>query len=398
MARRNIIEKAWRRHRFAALLLLLITASAYGSSREEGLLHKNNGAVDYAPLAEEVRRLFSDGKGGEVEIEELDGERMRYAISQKPSRAKAPSILKGQIPFKPSIKAGEYLFITYRLSGGRLGDNLLAYSHAKWIAMKYGLPLIVHPFKNFERFELSNRDFPRRFRERIKRTVEFTDEKQLKSVKKNSVVVIPYFVEQRADNGLNTKRGSPFIPFAVDWEDPAFRRELVECLAPSGKVASLPLPEGKISIAIHIRRGGDYENNRDLHLNYPLKAPLDEYYIGQLKLLSLLFPEKPLYIYLFTDDLHPEELARKYFDALGRSDATFDWMSAKGAASEEALLSDFFSMGEFDCLIRSASNFSLMAGKRGRYTVEAEPLRVRREGERCRVDKILLHFNSLDSL
>ena len=36
--------------------------------------------------------------------------------------------------------------VTYTLSGGRLGDNLLSYCHAKWISFYYDIPLLYYPF------------------------------------------------------------------------------------------------------------------------------------------------------------------------------------------------------------------------------------------------------------
>ncbi|MFA5306719.1 MAG: hypothetical protein WC365_04680, partial [Candidatus Babeliales bacterium] len=37
--------------------------------------------------------------------------------------------------------------VTYGLSGGRFGDNLLCYVHAKWISYKYHIPLLYFPFE-----------------------------------------------------------------------------------------------------------------------------------------------------------------------------------------------------------------------------------------------------------
>src|SRR3989344_3123013 len=37
-------------------------------------------------------------------------------------------------------------YVTYAFSGGRFGDNLVAYIHAKWISYKYDLPLLYQPF------------------------------------------------------------------------------------------------------------------------------------------------------------------------------------------------------------------------------------------------------------
>ena len=36
--------------------------------------------------------------------------------------------------------------VTYDFSGGRFGDNLVSYCHAKWISYKYNIPLLYKPF------------------------------------------------------------------------------------------------------------------------------------------------------------------------------------------------------------------------------------------------------------
>ena len=42
-----------------------------------------------------------------------------------------------------SVKAAG---VTYTFSGGRFGDNLISYLHAKWVAYRAGVPLLYKPF------------------------------------------------------------------------------------------------------------------------------------------------------------------------------------------------------------------------------------------------------------
>ena len=46
--------------------------------------------------------------------------------------------------------------VTYTFSGGRFGDNLLAYIHAKWIAYRYHIPLLYKPFDCSDQLVLHN--------------------------------------------------------------------------------------------------------------------------------------------------------------------------------------------------------------------------------------------------
>jgi hypothetical protein len=44
--------------------------------------------------------------------------------------------------------------ITYTRSGGRLGDNLIAYMHAKWLAYVHDLPFLYVPFEYSDQLPL----------------------------------------------------------------------------------------------------------------------------------------------------------------------------------------------------------------------------------------------------
>jgi hypothetical protein len=49
-------------------------------------------------------------------------------------------------------------YITYELSGGRLGDNIIAYLHAKWLSHVHGIALLYKPFQYSSDLSLSQTD------------------------------------------------------------------------------------------------------------------------------------------------------------------------------------------------------------------------------------------------
>ena len=57
----------------------------------------------------------------------------------------------------------------------------------------------------------------------------------------------------------------------------------------------------------------------------PRRFPPDTYYIGQLKYIASLFPEKLIYAFIFTDDPQPDKIAAKYKDALNNPKIYFDY-------------------------------------------------------------------------
>ncbi|MFH1832064.1 MAG: hypothetical protein ABH827_04675 [bacterium] len=97
-----------------------------------------------------------------------------------------------------------------------------------------------------------------------------------------------------------------------------------------------------------------------------IKCIDDSFYISGIKQISALYPEKQLYVYIFTDDKNPERIAKKYQDQLNNPAIAFDYRRETHDHTMH-VLEGFFSMLKFDCLIRSDSSFSLVASKLGYY-------------------------------
>jgi len=222
--------------------------------------------------------------------------------------------------------------VTYTFSGGRLGDNLLSYFHAKWIAYKHGLPFLYRPFPNAELFALHNRD-------------------QQLEIETSSLYVVPYFPETTAKERL----------FDVDWSDPVFRKEMAECLTPMEEVSLHPLPKDRKTVGVHVRRGGGFDHP-EIYYEYPLKFPPDSYYIEQIERVAALFPDEPLYVFILTDDPNPESIGDKFQKALQNPNIEFAWRKGENGPDQN-ILEDFFLIPQFDVLILCDSNFSLVASK-----------------------------------
>lgn len=261
--------------------------------------------------------------------------------------------------------------VSYTLSGGRFGDNLIAYFHAKWIAYKYGLPFLYLPFPFSDQLIMNERDqrldaysFPNR--------VYINDEKQIATTPINStLLIVPYSPNCRVDY-LSLPQGLlPFID--VDWEDPKFHQEVVECLTPKHPVSTITPPQDYISLAVHIRRGGGVDNYEFARWNWPLKFPPDSYYIKQIQRIAKIFPNDYLYVYIFTDDICPANIVRQYTETLNNPNITFD-CRFKDTGPWQNILEDFFSMTKFDCFIGSQSNFSIMATRLAQHNLSIIPI------------------------
>lgn len=259
--------------------------------------------------------------------------------------------------------------VTYTFSGGRLGDNLLAYLHAKWISYKYELPLYYKPFPFSEEFILSDVELPykKELATSFPALKTLKEEKDLltKSVK-GTLWTIPYFPESKVE--LATGQ---WIYFPVDWEDEGFKTVIRQVIVPKNPFHYTPLPTDKVTVAVHVRKGGGIDPV-SCHPDWPFKFPPDSYYIEQIKRIHDIFKGEPLYVYLFTDDLNPQRIAEKYQKAVGRTNIEYAFRK-EGNTPTNNILEDLFDMIRYDCLIRGDSNFAIIASKLTDYKVLIKP-------------------------
>ncbi len=291
--------------------------------------------------------------------------------------------------------------VTYTLSGGRLGDNLMAYMHAKWISYHYGIPLIYKPFPLSDLFVFD--DIEIKWTQNIQAAFNFQVEfKQYQNIdmfiKKvffldQVLYIIPYFPESNWELTANAHRDPYFPYFRVSWKDPEFHAFLKTLIVPKKPIAPMVLPTDKITVAVHIRRGGSYEGE-DTALGFPLKFPPDEFYLDQLRKLYYIFDEQPFYVYLFTDDEDAGTIKKKYQQTLADLDIKFDCRE-EGNRWDANVLEDFFALTQFDCAIHGESNFSVCAGFLADYKVEILPKTFHKIDKKVYIDEVTMKIKGL---
>ena len=286
--------------------------------------------------------------------------------------------------------------VTYEFSGGRFGDNLLAYLHAKWISYRYQIPLLYKPFPLSSELVLDDIEIPfhvnayRKLRDVYMRSEP--DEMDL-SNKYPLLLVCPYFPESQWDReNLKGPNEKPWFYFHVDWKDPEFRKTLEELVALKQPTPLTLPPKDRISIAIHFREGGGYDKG-NFALEFFTKFPPLSFYIEGLLKVVELFENRPLYCYLFTDALNPDEIIEQFRNALPYgAQITFECRS-KNNHHTQNVLSDFFSLFHFDVLIHSQSNFSLIPSLIHEYAATYSPLSGYRNGSIVTIDKTKFEIN-----
>ncbi len=282
--------------------------------------------------------------------------------------------------------------VTYTLNGGRFGDQILAYMHAKWVSYKHEVPVL---YKNFLfSDQLMLHDLEPHFSLINTNTFKYVktlNRGQILDINRNdnTLHVIPYFPEclQEYDNPqLMNQFNWPY--FAVGWDDREFKQLLNEFIKPKSKLNLIEPKKNKISVAIHVRKNS---NGYDLPLSYdlqngantpsnvpwvdtifPLKHVPDIYYIDQIKKINELFEGRPLYVFIFTDDIHAKEITEKYKNAINCPN--IEWACRQAGNNHYTnILEDFFSMTLFECFIRADSNLSIAASKLGDYAICITP-------------------------
>ena len=282
--------------------------------------------------------------------------------------------------FMISALTAQAAAITYDFSGGRFGDNLISYLHAKWISYHYDLPLLYRPFLFSSDLVMAEKEL-----KEVSSSGPKMPLRHLGFLKKDTSCLysISYFPENPEER--------PFwhIPFIVDWEDPQFRKMAREMIAPRTPLYLTKPPESTVNIAIHVREGGGFDTDHT-RVNAPLKLPPIEFYVeGLLKIISL-FEGKAIYCHLFTDAIDVESIANVFIQAAPQIQYGY-----RKAQNFHALnvLEDFFSFFEFDILIRPQSNYSMVPALLHDFAIDYAPMRASNINGQIRIEEVAFKKN-----
>ena len=248
--------------------------------------------------------------------------------------------------------AEEKAAVTYTF-GGRLGESLMSYMHAKWISYHYDIPLILEPFQYSDCLMLGLAE--RKLTEQFAypdHVISLGKGAQVESfTQETTLYIVPFFPENQIE--LDSY---PWPYFKVDWQDEGFKAELKKMIKPITPFPAFEFPSGRISVAVHVRKGGGFDTEHALNY-HPEKFPPNSYYIEQIRLLYEKLEHIPLYLHVFTDDRNPEQIVDLFQNNLQGLDIIWDYRKEDNAHNMN-VLKDFFAMTEFDCLIRPISAYS----------------------------------------
>lgn len=320
------------------------------------------------------------------------------------NKIKSSVFIIGIILFCPIKPNYDTCAVTYQLNGGRLGDNILSYVRAKWTSLKYQMPFFYTPFPYSNQFIFSQIEVP--WSESREQRNLYSRKLTLHTLEcppsANTLFILIY--------GRSTKEFHRYM-----MEDPLFKHEIRSKLQPIQSIELPSLPADKISVALHVRKGtgvdrpagslqlydsseivqatgkeglyyGHYKDYEE-----PTKLPPDQYYIDQLKNLSLFLKDASLFVYIFTDDPNPKEIVSRYERALNKPNIVFQCRCENNAHNKN-VIEDLFFMASFDCLIRGESNFSWAAEILGNHKIIIFPKSGKWIKDRVIIDSVDIIF------
>jgi len=277
--------------------------------------------------------------------------------------------------------------ITYDFSGGRFGDNLLTYLHAKWCAYQYRLPFLYKPFNYSSELNMDVEE--KRYSENFYfyRNEIVLNRQKYTPHGENTIFVCPYFPEIKWE----LKRENYFT-FPVDWKNKEFRSHVRHMISPRNFLELIYPPENMLSIAIHMREGGGYDDEEH-KFKHPLKTPPVSFYSESLKKILQMFPGQPMFCHIFTDALDPQGWINKMLADLPENVPIQFCYRKHGNRHDSNVLEDFFSFFNFDVLIRAESNYSIVPSLIHDYALVCYPMEYSIKGRVVTIDQIKVEIN-----
>ena len=329
------------------------------------------------------------------------------------------------------------LAIINRTSMDRFGDQIIIYSKAKWLSYKYKIPFLLVPFEKSNKLNLFYEEkhcsklayycYPilyTIFGHYVKVRTENDLTKVLKTNSKLPTLFISRIgtklhehLETDIEYNNNTAWFSSLL-YELMIQNSDFAKDLKNMLQPKDKIEKLTLPKDKITVAVHLRKGGgfdpelksaQYYNTSEYETEYeeinisknntsnikrivesttkiddrilaltkksfsdqcwPEKFPPEQYYVEQIKKLSNLFNNKPIYIHIFTDDKNPNKLKKQIKKSVNLPNVEFTYNK-----QNKNILQDYSAMTQFDCLIRSMSGFAYLSQLLGNHKIIIYPI------------------------
>jgi|SRR5579859_3899878 len=291
--------------------------------------------------------------------------------------------------------------ISYILNGGRLGDNLVSFCHAKGQALKNKAKFLYVPFPYSDQLmihELEPRLFEKE-KHRYSQVIVMNPGQQAIINNTNTLYLLPYCAEAPIEL-KDPHEAAKYEYSKVDWKNQDFLTEIRKLIKPRFVIPQPYLPQDRITVAVHVRLGGAFESDSYLDRKAPTvicKMPPISYFIEQLSWLSSFFKDQPMYAYIFTDDSNPTSIMKAIAQGVNKINIQYNCRRHDNHWANN-VLEDLFNMTHFDCLIRSTSNFTFIASKLTDYKVVISALNAQWVDGQATIDQVAREGSLVDEV
>lgn len=263
---------------------------------------------------------------------------------------------------------------------GRFGDQLITWLKAQWAAHIKRLSSVYVPFLYSDHLNLCQSDNAEAPGHTSQRASNLDN---IVSCDDKTLYVLDYnFKDPRWRPMVANEEWKHFddMFFAMK-RDVTFFKKVFQKMKPSHEVALVQPPKHSISVAVHMRTGGDWPPDKTWPYHRYLRfLPLD-YYGHQIAFIAQHFKSRPLYVYIFTDDSNPTALVEQLKKIAQSPYITWDWRKTTNR-HDLNVIEDMWSMAQFNCLIRPWSQLSRIAEFLGNHQLVTFPIEHKEEDDR----------------
>jgi hypothetical protein len=270
--------------------------------------------------------------------------------------------------------------LTYDEGGGRFGDRILVYAQARYLSFLTEIPFLYRPFIYSDQLIIEHNAEPydkyaQRFKNKFHINSAGTFSEFLCLIRNPNIpptlFVVDYFPSDIFEWNMDSTRS---IALEIPWHEQQFAQYLKSSLSPRIPIPELRKP-GRLNVADHVRAlSGD--DTPETSIRYlPLKVPTFEYHKRQIRKVYNWNLKKPMHVFVFTDSKNPQHILQEFRKSFRHEDITFD-VHIRSNVDTDYPVEDFFAMQQFDVLIATQSNFSMMASRLKKFDMLIFPVHV----------------------
>ena len=220
----------------------------------------------------------------------------------------------------PSHKKSSKNTITYKLQGA-FETELQSYFKAKVLALTFNYPLLYKKGIYFDQLamDIEEKPYSSKKENKFKKIVNLDTKKKIEALLNSkeddsTLYIVDAFFPSKMFNPNEIKKNREL------------REQLKQMIRPRFQLQDVYRPTQYTTVAVYVRN--------DIFTT-------NQFYTDQIKKISSLFYDKPLYVHVFTNNPQPTVLVEQYKNVINQPNITF---ACRPQTKDSDILEDFFSI------------------------------------------------------